>query len=109
MNIQFKRKIFSEREIKLNVLRHLCIPHIFEQQHWLNLCYGFPIVPVEITLGFYANMFDYSSLENRFCVFIRGNTFSVNVDIIGTALEIPHFPKPGYSFRNDLVKDVVLS
>lgn len=43
------------------------------------------------------------------CVFIQENTFSIDVDIIGTALEIPHFPKPSYPFRNDPVKDVVLS
>ena len=90
-------------------MRHFCIPHIFEQQHRLNLCYGFPVVPDEIILEFYANMFECNSLENSFRVLLCGNIFSIDEDVIATALEIPCVPKPGYLFRNDPDRDVVLS
>lgn len=104
-----KEKSFGEREIKLNQLKHFCIPHIFEQQHQLNLCFGFPLVPDEIILEFYANMFECNSLENSFHIFICGRIFSIDVDVIATTLEIPCVLELGYLSRNDLDKDVVLS
>ena len=90
-------------------MRHFCIPHIFKQQHRLNLCYGFLVVPDEIIPEFYANMFECNSLENSFRVLIRGSIFFIDEDVIATALEIPCVPKPGYLFRNDPDRDVVLS
>ena len=90
-------------------MRYFCIPHIFEQQHRLHLCYGFPVVPDEIIPEFYANMFECSFLENSFRVIICGIIFSIDEDVIATALEIPCVPKLGHLFRNDLDRDVVLS
>ena len=90
-------------------LRHLIIPHIFEQQRWLNLYSIFPPVPAILIPEFYANMFDCNFLEKHFCVSIRGNTFYIDADIIANALEIPHVTKLDYTFENDPDKDVVLN
>lgn len=90
-------------------MRYFCIPHIFEQQYRLNLCYGFPVVPDEIIPEFYANMFECNFLENSFRVIICGIIFSIDEDVIATTLEIPCVPKLGHLFRNDLDRDVVLS